>query len=79
MPKAVQIAMHRIDEGSSKFVVAEIGINHNGDLAIAKRLIDVAKEAGCNAVKFQKWNPERRLIDTARTRARACSVCFTKG
>lgn len=35
-------------------VVAEIGINHNGDLEIAKRLIRVAKEAGCDAVKFQK-------------------------
>lgn len=36
------------------FIIAEIGINHNGDLAIAKQLIDVAKAAGCDAVKFQK-------------------------
>tara|TARA_Y100000996_G_scaffold332490_1_gene268795 strand:+ start:86 stop:919 length:834 start_codon:yes stop_codon:yes gene_type:complete len=36
------------------FVTAEIGINHNGDLKIAKKLIDVAKDAGCDAVKFQK-------------------------
>lgn len=36
------------------FIIAEIGINHNGDIEIAKKLIDVAKEAGCNAVKFQK-------------------------
>jgi N-acetylneuraminate synthase len=36
------------------FVVAEIGINHNGDIDTAKKLIDVAKIAGCNAVKFQK-------------------------
>ena len=36
------------------FITAEIGINHNGDLKIAKDLIDVAKDAGCNAVKFQK-------------------------
>ena len=36
------------------FIVGEIGINHNGDLDIAKNLIDVAKEAGCDAVKFQK-------------------------
>ncbi len=35
-------------------VIAEIGINHNGDLSIAKELIDVACEAGCDAVKFQK-------------------------
>ena len=38
----------------SVFIIAEIGINHNGDLGIAKDLIKVAKEAGCDAVKFQK-------------------------
>ena len=36
------------------FVIAEIGINHNGDIAICKKLIDLAKETGCDAVKFQK-------------------------
>lgn len=36
------------------FIIAEIGINHNGDMEIAKQLIDVAKKAGCDAVKFQK-------------------------
>lgn len=36
------------------FIIAEIGINHNGDIEIAKRLIDVAKDAGADAVKFQK-------------------------
>lgn len=40
------------------FVVAEIGINHNGDIAIAKQLIDMAKLAGCDAVKFQKRTVE---------------------
>lgn len=36
------------------FIIAEIGINHNGDMEIAKKLIDMAKEGGCDAVKFQK-------------------------
>ena len=36
------------------FIIAEIGINHNGDLKIAKQLIDQSKAAGCDAVKFQK-------------------------
>lgn len=36
------------------FIIAEIGINHNGDINIAKQLIDVAKDAGCDAIKFQK-------------------------
>lgn len=36
------------------FIIAEIGINHNGDIEIAKKLIDMAKKCGCDAVKFQK-------------------------
>lgn len=40
----------------SIFIIAEIGINHNGDMSIAKDLIKVAREAGCDAVKFQKRN-----------------------
>ena len=43
-----------IAENSPTFVIAEIGINHNGDLNSAKQLIKVAKDAGCDAVKFQK-------------------------
>ncbi|GAA4363753.1 N-acetylneuraminate synthase family protein [Paeniglutamicibacter cryotolerans] len=42
----------------SVYVIGEIGINHNGDLQIAKQLIDVAAAAGANAVKFQKRTPE---------------------
>ena len=44
------------------FFIAEIGINHNGDLETCKKLIDLAAEAGCGAVKFQK-----RDIDTVYT------------
>jgi N-acetylneuraminate synthase len=51
---SVTIAGKSVGAGNPCYVVAEIGINHNGDLALAKRLIDVAVEAGCNAVKFQK-------------------------
>ena len=42
----------------ARYIVAEIGINHNGDLGLAKKLIDVATTAGCDAVKFQKRAPE---------------------
>ena len=41
------------------FLIAEIGINHNGDLNIAKKLIDSAVDAGFDAVKFQKRNVEK--------------------
>ncbi|HTX70537.1 MAG TPA: N-acetylneuraminate synthase family protein [Thermoleophilia bacterium] len=47
-----------IGDGHPCFVVGEIGINHNGDIDIAKRLIQVAAAAGCDAVKFQKRTPE---------------------
>jgi len=40
------------------YIIAEIGINHNGNLDIAKKLIDIAAVAGCDAVKFQKRNPD---------------------
>jgi len=44
--------------GKNIYIIAEIGINHNGDLSIAKKLIDIAKVAGCDVVKFQKRNPD---------------------
>ena len=43
---------------SNVHIIAEIGINHNGSLDVAKRLIDIANVAGCDAVKFQKRNPD---------------------
>ena len=43
-----------VGDGHPCYVVAEIGINHNGDIDLAKKLIDTAEAAGCNAVKFQK-------------------------
>ena len=42
----------------SIFIIAEIGINHNGDIKICKQLIDLAVSAGCDAVKFQKRDIE---------------------
>lgn len=54
----VKIGDSLIGDGHPCFIVAEIGINHNGDLEIAKNLIRIAKQAGVNAVKFQKRTPE---------------------
>ncbi len=51
---AVRIGSKLVGPGHSCFVIAEIGINHNGDIELAKRLISVAVAAGCDAVKFQK-------------------------
>ncbi|MEV4396256.1 N-acetylneuraminate synthase family protein [Nonomuraea sp. NPDC049607] len=46
-----------VGDGEPVYMIGEIGINHNGDLDLARRLIDVAAEAGCQAVKFQKRTP----------------------
>jgi len=54
MNRAITIGTRRVGDGEPCFVVAEIGINHNGDVTLAKRLIDAAIDAGCDMVKFQK-------------------------
>lgn len=58
MARAVKIGDRLVGEGYPVYIVAEIGINHNGDVEIAKRLIRAAFEAGADAVKFQKRTPE---------------------
>ncbi len=54
----IEIGGRAVGDGERAYLIAEIGINHNGDIDIAKRLIDVAAAAGCDAVKFQKRTPE---------------------
>jgi N-acetylneuraminate synthase len=52
--RSVQIGSRTVGDSQPCYVIAEIGINHNGDIDLAKRLISVAVAAGCDAVKFQK-------------------------
>jgi N-acetylneuraminate synthase len=54
----VTIGTRVIGGGRPAYVIAEIGLNHNGDVELAKQLIDVAADAGADAVKFQKRTPE---------------------
>lgn len=54
----IMIGDRAVGEGHPCYVIAEIGINHNGDVAVAKKLIDSAAFAGCDAVKLQKRTPE---------------------
>lgn len=58
MAKTVTIGSKTVGEGQPAYVIAELGINHNGEIDIAKRLIDVAVFCGADAVKFQKRTPE---------------------
>ena len=62
MHKMVKIGNNIIGDGNPCFIVAEIGINHNGSISLAKKMIDIAVTTGCDAVKFQK-----RTIDVVYT------------
>ncbi len=58
MPSEIQIGDRKVGPGHPTYIIAEIGINHNGSVDIAKLLIDAAVKAGVDAVKFQKRTPE---------------------
>ena len=58
MDMTVKIGNREVGDTCPCFIIAEIGINHNGSLELVKELIEVAKAAGCDAVKFQKRTPE---------------------
>ena len=61
LPNKVKIGEQYVGPGEPVFVIAEVGINHNGEVEIAKRLIDAAQGAGADAVKFQKRTTEEIL------------------
>ena len=54
----VKIGERFIAENELCFIIAEAGVNHNGDINLAKKLIDTAKDAGADAVKFQTFKAE---------------------
>jgi len=58
MTREIKIGNRMVGDGQPAYIIAEIGINHNGDLDIAKQMIDAAAHAGVDAVKFQKRTPE---------------------
>ena len=58
MTREIKIGNRMVGDGHPAYVIAEIGINHNGDLDIAKQMIDAAVHAGADAVKFQKRTPD---------------------
>lgn len=59
MVTSVEIGGHPVGPGAPCFVIAEAGVNHNGDIDLARRLIDVALEGGADAVKFQTFKADR--------------------
>jgi N-acetylneuraminate synthase len=70
MAKEISLGDHVIGPGHPVFIVAEIGINHNGDVKLARKLIDVAAVAGCSAIKFQKRTSELCVPQAERDKIR---------
>ena len=58
----IKIGNKIISKTSPCFIIAEAGVNHNGDLRLAKKLVDAAEEAGVDAVKFQTFKAEDIVI-----------------
>lgn len=58
----VKISNRQMGKEEPCFIVAEIGVNHNGDIYLAKKMINAAKDAGADAVKFQTWKTENIIL-----------------
>lgn len=61
----VEIAGRKVGAGQPCFIIAEAGVNHNGDMDIAHRLVDVAVASGADAIKFQTFKAERLVTENA--------------
>jgi len=64
--KKLNIQNKEISPTSPTFVIAEAGVNHGGDMSIAKKLIDLASDAGADAVKFQSFRAEHLILDSVK-------------
>ena len=70
MARELKIGNKLVGDGHPTYVIAEIGINHNGSMENAKKMIDAAKHAGVDAVKFQKRTPEICVPDNQKNQMR---------
>lgn len=61
----IRIEQHLVGRGQRTFVIAEAGVNHNGRLDLAERLVDIAADAGCDAIKFQTFDPALLATENA--------------
>jgi len=70
MNREVSIGNRKIGDGHPAYIIGEIGINHNGNIDVAKKLMEVAKRSGADAVKFQKRTPELCVPEHQRSQMR---------
>ncbi len=70
MNREVSIGNRKIGDRHPAYIIGEIGINHNGDIDVAKKLMEVAKKSGADAVKFQKRTPELCVPEHQRSQMR---------
>ena len=56
---------HKVIDAKHTVIIAEAGVNHNGDIGLAKKLIDAAYDAGADVVKFQTFKAEKLVIEEA--------------
>ena len=59
----IKIGNKKLENYGRPFIVAEVGINHNGKLKNAIKMIDIAKEAGCDAIKFQTFKADQIVLN----------------
>ncbi len=60
----INLGGHLVGPGEPPYVIAEIGSNHNGDMQLCRKMIDVAKQCGADAVKFQSWSKQSLISKT---------------
>jgi N,N'-diacetyllegionaminate synthase len=63
----MKVGTHKLSQEEETFVIAEAGSNHNGDIDTAKELIDVAADAGADAVKFQVFDADTLYVENSGT------------
>ena len=66
MTETIEIAGRMVGAGQPCFIIAEAGVNHNGDLNLAKQLIDTAADVGADLVKFQTFKADRLATNNAK-------------
>ncbi|MBR4760526.1 MAG: N-acetylneuraminate synthase, partial [Lachnospiraceae bacterium] len=69
--KKINIGGYEITENSRPYMIAEIGINHNGDIDIAKKLMDAANATGWHSVKYQKRTPELAVPEAQKSQPKS--------